>query len=197
VWGVYWRWMPEYRDLNALDATLPVPPAFRGEGETRMRCVATAIDGLHERAYTHHIQRLMVIGNLALIAGVDPQAMTDWMWSHYIDGAEWVMLPNLVGMSLHADGGRMATKPYAAGGAYIDRMSDHCKGCHYDRKVRVGERACPFTTLYWDFLARHRERFLRNARVAQQVRAAERLGDLDAVRARAAEVRAALTAGTL
>jgi deoxyribodipyrimidine photolyase-related protein len=197
VWGVFWLWMPEYRNENALDAHEPLPPVFHGDAPTRMRCVATAIEGLERRAYTHHIQRLMVLSNLALTAGVDPWAMTEWMWSTYIDGAEWVMLPNVIGMSLHADGGKMATKPYASGGAYIDKMSDHCKGCHYDRKARVGERACPFTTLYWDFIARHRERFIRNPRVAQQVRAAERLGDLDAVRSRADEVRAMLRSGTL
>jgi deoxyribodipyrimidine photolyase-related protein len=139
----------------------------------------------------------MVLGNLALIAGIDPWAMTNWMWAGFVDGAEWVMTPNVIGMALHADGGRMASKPYAAGGAYIDRMSDYCKGCAYDRTARVGENACPFTTLYWDFLDRHSERFLRNARVARQVRAGERLADMDAVRVRAREVLARLDAGTL
>jgi deoxyribodipyrimidine photolyase-related protein len=196
VWGVYWLWMPEYRGLNVLQAHEPLPPAFTG-APTRMRCVEVTIEGLHDRAWAHHIQRLMVLGNLSLTAGVDPWAVTDWMWRSFVDGAEWVMLPNVIGMALHADGGRMATKPYASGGAYIDRMSDYCKGCFYDRTQRVGERACPFTTLYWDFLDRHRDRFLKNARVARQVRAADKLSDLPSVRERAVEVRRLLAAGEL
>jgi deoxyribodipyrimidine photolyase-related protein len=119
------------------------------------------------------------------------------MWANFIDGAEWVMVPNVIGMSQFADGGQMATKPYASGGAYIDKMSDYCKGCAFDRKKRVGDDACPFTTLYWDFMARHEERFGRNARVAQQVRAAFKLTDLNEVRLRAQEVLAQLSAGEL
>jgi deoxyribodipyrimidine photolyase-related protein len=197
VWGLSWLWMPDYRHENVLGAHAPVPPAFLGAAPTRMRCVQVTVDGLRANGWNHHIQRLMVLGNLALTAGVDPWAMTEWMWASFVDGAEWVMLPNVIGMALHADGGRMATKPYASGGAYIDRMSDYCKGCAYDRTKRVGDDACPFTTLYWDFLDRHRDRFLRNARVAQQVRAADRLADLDAVRARAVVVRERLAAGEL
>jgi deoxyribodipyrimidine photolyase-related protein len=197
VWGVYWRWMPEYRHRNELGADRPVPPVFRGAAPTDMQCVGSCMASLHDRAYNHHIQRLMILGNLALLHGVDPWEMTDWMWSSFVDGAEWVMLPNVIGMSQWADGGLMATKPYAAGGNYIDRMSDYCGSCRYDRRKRVGPDACPFTTLYWDFLARHRERLGRNPRIAQQVRAAERLTDLDAVRERAVEVRRRLDDGTL
>jgi deoxyribodipyrimidine photolyase-related protein len=144
------------------------------------------------RGWAHHIPRLMVLGNLALTAGLDPQAMTAWMHERFVDGADWVMVPNVIGMALHADGGEMATKPYAAGGAYIDRMSDYCADCRYDRTKRVGPDACPYTTLYWAFLDEHRERFLRNHRVARQVRAFDRLRDADGIAARAAEVRAAL-----
>jgi deoxyribodipyrimidine photolyase-related protein len=197
VWGVYWLWMPEYRHRNALEAHRPLPPVFTGRATTRMRCVEHVLGDLYAHGYTHHIQRLMIISNLCLTAGVDPAEVVDWMWAGFVDGAEWVMLPNVIGMGLHADGGLMATKPYASGGAYIDKMSDYCKGCAYDRKQRVGPNACPFTTLYWDFLARHAEAFGRNPRIVQQVRSAQRLSDLDAVRARAVEVLAMLDAGTL
>ena len=197
VWGVYWLWMPEYRTANELGAHRPLPPVFTRRAHTEMRCVETCLDGVESRAYNHHIQRLMVLGNLALLAGVDPWAMTDWMWSSFVDGAEWVMLPNVIGMSQHADGGRMATKPYAAGGNYINTMSDYCADCRFDPKRRTGPAACPFTTRYWDFLARHRSRFTHNHRMSHQVRAADRLSDLAEVRQRAAEVLDRLDAGTL
>ncbi len=197
VWGVYWLWMPGYRTKNALGADRPVPPVFRGESGTEMNCVRHCMTALHDHAYNHHIQRLMVLGNLAMLHGVDPWEMTEWMWSSFVDGAEWVMLPNVIGMSQWADGGMMATKPYAAGGNYIDTMSDYCASCRYDRKQRVGDDACPFTTLYWDFLARHHDLLVRNPRIARQVRASERLSDLPAVRERAVEVRRRLDDGTL
>ena len=196
VHGVYWLWGPEYRHANGLQATRPLPPVLTG-AVTEMRCVSSALGSLHDRGYMHHIQRLMVIGNLSMLAGVDPWALTEWMWAGFVDGAEWVMLPNVIGMSQHADGGKMATKPYAAGGAYLDKMSDSCKGCGYNRKLRVGPDACPFTTLYWDFLARHADRFGRNPRIVQQVRAAQKLGDLPAVRERAKEVLSLLDRGEL
>ena len=197
VWGVYWLWMPDYRDRNALGADRPVPPVFRGDASTEMNCVRNCMTTLHDHAYNHHIQRLMVLGNLAMLHGVDPWDLTEWMWSSFIDGAEWVMLPNVIGMSQWADGGMMATKPYAAGGNYIDTMSDYCRPCRYDRKQRVGDDACPFTTLYWDFLDRHHDVLVKNPRIARQVRASERLSDLPAVRARAVEVRRRLDDGTL
>ena len=196
VWGVYWLWMPEYAGRNALDASRPLPPLFR-TGETHMRCVAEALDSVESHGYAHHIQRLMVLGNLALLSGVDPQQMVEWMWASFVDGAEWVMLPNVIGMSLYADGGLMATKPYAAGGNYIDRMSDHCGGCTYNPKLRVGEQACPFTTLYWDFLDRNTSRLSGNHRMARQLKAAERLGNIADVRIRAGEVLARLDAGQI
>lgn len=197
VWGVYWLWMPEYRGKNELHATRPVPPAFRGEAPTEMNCVRGALAHVHDHGYTHHIERLMVLGNLALTAGVDPWAMTEWMWAGFVDGAEWVMLPNVVGMALHADGGMMATKPYASGGAYINRMSDYCKGCRFDPKQRVGEDACPYTTLYWDFLARNEDRFRSNHRMSRPLAGMRRLSDLPAVRERAREVLVRLDAGEL
>ncbi len=197
VWGVYWLWMPDYRDTNNLGATRAVPKAFTGEAPTKMACVGNAVAHVEAHGYAHHIERLMVLGNLALTAGVNPQAMTEWMWSSFVDGAEWVMLPNVIGMALHADGGRMATKPYASGGAYINKMSDSCKPCRYDPKKRTGDDACPFTTLYWDFLARNEAAFSGNHRMGQQLAGMRRLSDLDAVRERAADVLKALDAGTL
>jgi deoxyribodipyrimidine photolyase-related protein len=188
--------MPEYASLNELNADQPIPPALLG-APTKMRCVSQTITDIDNHAYAHHIQRLMVLGNLALIAGIDPQAMTEWMWASFIDAAEWVMVPNVVGMSLHADGGRMATKPYAAGGAYISKMSNYCKGCAYDPKKRTGVNACPFTTLYWDFLARHEEPFRKNHRMSQPMAGLRRLSDIDEVRARGQQVRDQLQAGEL
>ena len=162
-----------------------------------MACVSSAMRHVHDHGYAHHIERLMVLGNLALTSGVDPWAMTEWMWASFVDGAEWVMLPNVVGMALHADGGRMATKPYASGGAYINKMSDSCKGCVFDPKKRTGDKACPFTTLYWDFLDRNADHFSSNHRVARQLGGLRRLKDMDEVRARAREVLASLDAGLL
>jgi deoxyribodipyrimidine photolyase-related protein len=196
VWGLYWSWMPQYREVNALAADLPLPPAFLG-GATELSCVAHTIAGLEQRGWVHHIERLMVLGNLALTAGVRPDAMVEWMWASFVDGAEWVMLPNVLGMALYADGGRMATKPYASGGAYIDRMSDHCSGCRFDPKKRTGTDACPFTTLYWDFLARNEQALKGNNRLGNQLGSMRRLKDLDAVRERAVEIRDRLARGTL
>ena len=197
VWGCYWHWMPSYRGRNELAANRPLPPVFLGKASTQMRCVESTLGAVHDHGYAHHIQRLMILGNLCLLAGVRPGELVEWMWASFVDGAEWVMLPNVLGMALYADGGLMATKPYASGGAYIDKMSDYCKDCVYDRKKRTGEDACPFTTLYWDFLARHEDKFARNPRVAQQVRAAHRLSDLDEVRGRAVQVLLRLDRGEL
>jgi len=197
VWNLYWKWMPDYAELNALDANLDLPPLFSGAATTSMRCVAGVLGDITTRGWVHHIPRLMVLGNLALIAGVNPQQFTRWMWDSFVDAAEWVMVPNVIGMSLHADGGRMASKPYAAGGAYIDRMSNYCKGCTYDRTKRTGDDACPFTTLYWDFLLRHADRFVKNPRMSTQVRAAQKLKDVGDVRARARAVLGKLQAGEL
>ena len=197
VWGLYWLWMPDYRSENQLGAERPVPPAFTGEGRTEMNCVAGVMSNVHDHGYAHHIERLMVLGNLALTSGVDPWAMTDWMWSTFVDGAEWVMLPNVIGMALHADGGRMATKPYASGGAYINRMSDYCGACRFNPRNRVGEDACPFTTLYWDFMARNAKILGGNHRMARPLANLERLSNISDVRARADEVLNALDDGTL
>ncbi|MDF0488380.1 cryptochrome/photolyase family protein [Sphingomonas sp. H39-1-10] len=165
VRGYYWLEMPDVADANALAATRPLP-GFYWTGETDMLCLAEAIRNTRDNAYAHHIQRLMVLGNFAMLAGVRPQEVADWFLVVYADAYEWVELPNVIGMSQHADGGRMATKPYASGGAYVDRMSDHCGRCRYDVKQKTGPDACPFNALYWDFLARHEGRFRRNRRMA-------------------------------
>jgi len=197
VWGLYWLWMPDYRLENHLEATRPVPPVLLGKAPTDMACVANTMRHVEQHGYAHHIERLMVLGNLALTSGVDPEAMTEWMWASFVDGAEWVMLPNVIGMALHADGGRMATKPYASGGAYINKMSDSCKPCRFNPKNRTGEDACPFTTLYWDFLARNEAAFKGNHRMARQLAGMRRLSNLDQVRSRAKEILVLLDQGQL
>jgi deoxyribodipyrimidine photolyase-related protein len=166
VRGYYWMEMPQVADANALGATRPLPE-FYWTGETDMLCMAEAVRNTRDHGYAHHIQRLMVLGNFAMLAGVRPQDVADWFLVVYADAYEWVELPNVIGMSQHADGGRLATKPYAAGGAYINRMSDHCGKCRYDVKQKTGPEACPFNALYWDFLARHERRFRRNRRMVQ------------------------------
>jgi deoxyribodipyrimidine photolyase-related protein len=194
IWGLYWLW-PEQIEANVLGHHEPVPPAFRDSGQTRMRCLGDVVAGLEERAWVHHIPRLMVLANLANLIGVEPRALMDWMLDRYVDGAEWVMVPNVMGMGLWADGGRMSTKPYVSGGAYIDRMSDYCGDCPYDPRRRTGETACPFTTLYWDFLARHEAMLRSNHRLARPLAGMRRLKDLPAVRARADVVRRGLRDG--
>lgn len=193
--GLYWAFGPEYRSANGLGATRPLPPALEGPGQTQMACVAEVVADVHARGWTHHIPRLMVLANLALLTGIAPQSFLSWMRRVFVDAADWVMVPNVIGMGVHADGGRMMTKPYAAGGAYLSRMGTSCGGCRYDPKKRTGDDACPFTTLYWDFLDRHRDEFARNPRMAQQVRGLDRLADLDDLRVRARQVLAALDAG--
>jgi len=195
--AMYWWQGPAYHERNGLNATTPLLPLFDDANATSMACVSATIRDIDARAWVHHIPRLMVLSTLALVAGVDPQAFLAWMRRRFIDAAEWVMVPNVIGMGVHADGGTMMTKPYAAGGAYIDRMSSHCKGCRYNPKQRTGETACPFTTLYWDFLARHEADFAKNHRMAQQMAGMRRLVDLPEVRARATTVLEGLNRGEI
>ena len=169
VRGIYWREGPDYVRRNALGATRAVP-SFYWDAQTDMACVRSCVEQTRDEAYAHHIQRLMVTGNFALLAGVDPHELHEWYLAVYADAYEWVEAPNVVGMSQFADGGLLASKPYISSGAYIDRMSDYCKGCAYDVKVKAGAKACPFNYLYWDFIVRHRERVASNPRMAQMVR---------------------------
>lgn len=196
VWGLYWLW-PDHAEANALDHHRPLPPMYTGDAVTRMACLADTFAGLHERAWVHHIPRLMLLSSFANLYGAEPRAVLRWMSDTYIDAAEWVMVPNVMGMALWADGGRMATKPYVSGGAYVNRMSDYCKGCPYDPKRRTGPDACPFTSLYWDFLARHRDRLGRSNRMAQPLANLSRLSDLPEVRAEATRMIAEAAAGRL
>jgi deoxyribodipyrimidine photolyase-related protein len=195
--GMYWYLGENYRTRNHLNANRKLLPVFADSNATQMNCVQQVVAGVEARAWVHHIPRLMILSNLALITGTNPQQFLDWMREQFIDAAEWVMVPNIIGMGVHADGGQLMTKPYAAGGAYISRMTEYCKGCKYDPKKRTGDDACPFTTLYWDFLDRHRDEFVKNHRMSQQVYGLKRLTDLDQVRARATEVLAGLEQGTL
>ena len=146
---------------------------------TDAACLSSALTSVREAGWAHHIPRLMVLGNYALQRGWSPQQLTAWFHHSFVDGYDWVMVPNVVGMSQHADGGVLATKPYAGGGNYLNTMTDHCGDCRYDPKRRTGDRACPFTVGYWGFVNRHRERFAQNRRMAQMVRGLDRLKDLD------------------
>ena len=195
--GMYWFLGEEYEKNNQLEAKRELLPLLRDPEKTSMNCVKSIVTDINERAWVHHIPRLMVLSNLALITGTNPQQFLDWMREVFIDATQWVMVPNVIGMGLHADGGAMMTKPYAAGGAYISRMSSYCKGCAYDPKLRVGETACPFTTLYWDFLDRHKENFAKNHRMSQQVFGLNRLKDLPELRERAQQVLKGLDKGTI
>ena len=191
--GVYWARMPDYVDLNFFQHDTPLPAWF-WSGATRMRCLSHAIGDSLENAHAHHIQRLMIIGNFALLAGVEPTALHHWYLGIYIDAFEWVELPNTLGMSQFADGGLLATKPYVSSAAYVDRMSDYCKGCHYDRKDRLGEKACPFNALYWDFFARNEGTLRANPRIGMVYRQLEKMdpASLEALKKKAAALRSSL-----
>jgi deoxyribodipyrimidine photolyase-related protein len=172
--GVYWRFMPEYGELNKLDAKAALPP-FYWTAETDMNCLRETIGQTLSHGYAHHIQRLMVTGLFALLLGVRPQEVHKWYLAVYVDAVEWVELPNTLGMSQFADGGIMASKPYVATGKYIQRMSNYCLTCPYDPSQSVSEDACPFTTLYWDFLMRHESLLRHNPRMGLQLRNLSRL----------------------
>ncbi|SIT66001.1 deoxyribodipyrimidine photolyase-related protein [Ectothiorhodosinus mongolicus] len=174
VRGIYWHHMPDYAHSNFLDAQRPLPQWY-WSGETDMHCLAEAIRNTREHAYAHHIQRLMVTGNFALLAGLCPSEVEAWYLAVYADAFEWVELPNTHGMVLHADGGIMASKPYAASGAYIDRMSDYCRHCRYSPKQKLGDQACPLNYLYWDFIMRHEKRLAGNPRMAMPYRNLKRM----------------------
>jgi deoxyribodipyrimidine photolyase-related protein len=174
VRSIYWRFMPDYINLNSLDAQQALP-GFYWTGETDMNCLREAISQTLRYGHAHHIQRLMVTGLFSLLLGVKPRAVHEWYLAVYVDAVEWVELPNTLGMSQHGDGGIMASKPYIASGKYIQRMSNYCSGCRFDPAKSTGPDACPFTTLYWDFLMRNEPRLKKNQRMSMQVRNVSRL----------------------
>ncbi|MDP3713894.1 MAG: cryptochrome/photolyase family protein [Mycobacteriales bacterium] len=183
IWSVYWHIDDDYRHRNALAATTPLPDWWweLDADAVTANCLSSVLRDVRDRGWVHHIPRLMVLGGYALQRGIDPEELTRWFHQAFVDGYDWVMLPNVVGMSQHADGGLMATKPYASGGAYIDRMSDYCTPCAYDPKVRVGPTACPFTAGYWAFLDRDRELLAGNHRMRQPLAGLDRLRDREAL----------------
>lgn len=189
--GVYWTEMPDYAERNSLNAENGVP-VFFWTGETRMACLHDSIGRLLETGYAHHIERLMVLGLYLMLHGAHPYKVHEWHMALYLDAVDWVSLPNVLGMSQHGDDALVGTKPYCASGAYIDRMSNHCGACPFDPKQATGDTACPFTTLYWDFLARHRDRFVSNPRMKLQIANLDRKNpaEIEAIRARAADLRA-------
>ena len=176
VRGIYWLKMPDYADLNFFEADRDLPEFF-WTGATKMLCMAQAVDATRKYAYAHHIQRLMVLGNFALLAGLAPAQVSAWFLIVYADAYEWVELPNVSGMTLFADGGYLASKPYAAGGAYINRMSNYCRDCHYKVSQKNGKAACPFNYLYWDFLIRNRAKLQDNARLGMMYRSLDRMDE--------------------
>lgn len=177
--GIYWFFGSEYRDSNTLGSKRDLLPLFTDSKKTKMRCVSETIAQIEQRGWVHHIPRLMILSNLAALADVNPARFLNWMREVFIDATDWVMVPNVIGMSMHADGGRMSTKPYIAGGSYISRMSNYCGDCLYNPKTRTEEDSCPFTTLYWHYLARNGERFKKNHRMFQQLNGMKKLSDLE------------------
>ncbi len=198
VRGVYWHYAPEYVGTNALDATHDLPE-FYWTGDTDMLCLRESVGQAVAHGYTHHIPRLMVIGLFGLLYGVDPEQMNAWHEAMYVDAWEWVSAPNMIGMALYADGGIVGTKPYTASGKYVNRMSNYCSHCRYDPDAATGENACPFTSLYWDFLNRHQDTFADNPRMNFQLANVRRKSEeeLDAIAERVEEVRTRTKKGTL
>ncbi len=183
MWQLYWHFGPDYADNNSLGAHTPLPDWWNDLDADAVdaECLSQALGGVRERGWAHHIQRLMILGSHGLQRGYSPRELTEWFASSFVDGYAWVMPTNVIGMSQHADGGLLATKPYTSGGAYINKMSDHCRSCRFDPKKRLGADACPFTAGYWAFVDRHQELLAANMRTSRAVASMKRLGDLEAV----------------
>lgn len=187
--GLYWKEMPTYKGLNALENTNPLPN-FYWTGETKMNCLSTTIKNSLEHAYAHHIQRLMITGNFALLAQTHPDAVDEWYLGIYADAVEWVQLPNTRGMSQYADGGMVATKPYVSSGSYVNKMSNYCSSCSYNNKKRLGDDACPFNSLYWNFLDDKKDFFKSNNRMRMMLNLLRKINpeELAAIKTRAYEI---------
>ncbi|MEX2605711.1 MAG: cryptochrome/photolyase family protein [Kiritimatiellia bacterium] len=194
---VYWLKMPEYAELNALDCGDRDVPRFFWDGETDMACVKNCMSSVIQHGWSHHIPRLMVLGQFSLLLGIHPYKFHAWHMAMYVDAIDWVSLPNTLGMSQYGDGGIVGTKPYCASGNYIQKMSNYCKGCRYNPKESAGGNACPFTTLYWDFLDRNHTSFANNRRMTFQIKNLERKSpeQMDAIRKQADQIRRKLDAG--
>ena len=190
VRGIYWMHMPDYVDRNGMGAQGDLPD-FYWTGDTELECLRQSIGQTLEHGYAHHIQRLMVTGLYSLLLGVHPKKVHEWYLAVYVDAVEWVELPNTLGMSQFGDGGLMASKPYVATGKYIQKMSNYCEACPMNPAKRTGEDACPFTTLYWDYLIRHEKKLRKNQRMSLQVRNLDRIPDeeKDAITERAAKIK--------
>ncbi|MEM7258484.1 MAG: cryptochrome/photolyase family protein, partial [Pseudomonadota bacterium] len=176
VRGIYWLKMPEYLEQNFFDH-IGALPDFYWTANTPMACLSASIEQTLDESYAHHIQRLMITGNFAMLIGTDPKAVHEWYLAVYADAYEWVELPNTLGMSQFADGGLLGSKPYASGGNYINKMSDYCKQCRYKISKKAGEDACPFNYLYWHFLDSNKDKLQNNHRLAQVYRTWERMSD--------------------
>lgn len=176
VRGIYWLTMPTYAELNGLNNSRDLP-AYYWTGNTRMACMKACFKNTFDHAYAHHIQRLMITGNFALITGITPKHICEWYLAVYADAYDWVELPNTLGMVMHADGGLLASKPYAASGSYIHKMSDYCRHCEYQVKTSTDQNSCPFNSLYWHFISRHADQFVKNPRMSMIYRSYERMSD--------------------
>jgi deoxyribodipyrimidine photolyase-related protein len=195
--GVYWFFEPEYKSLNSLNANRALPEFFYDPEKTQMNCLSSTVSDVMQRGWVHHIPRLMILSNFATLAGINPQDFLAWMREMFIDAADWVMVPNVIGMGVHADDSRMMTKPYISAGAYIKKMTNYCHGCAFNPSKRTGEDACPFTTLYWNFLDEHKDTFASNQRMWQQYSGLKRLSDLEDVKEQAKAVFQKLEDNTL
>ena len=195
--GVYWFFEEDYRNNNHFEFKRELLPLFHDHTKTKMACVSRQIEDIEDRAWVHHIPRLMVLSNIALLTGIKPIEFLNWMREVFIDAADWVMVPNVIGMGTHSDGGQMMTKPYISGGSYISKMSDYCKGCAYNPKNRTGTDACPFTNLYWNFLSEHQSEFSKNHRMFQQLNGLKRLKDLHEVKSESKRILDGLSRGEI